>query len=581
MKIKINSTIMGLGLLLFSPFLLISNSNAQSQFYNITDLGTLGGSTTFPGPVNELGQTAGASATFNGLHAYLWQDGVMQDLGTPNGNGAEATGLNESGQIVGFTEGQGQIFNAYFWENGTWTSLGTLPGSGLDLSYATDINNNGKIAGYSFNYYPDFNDRAWMWYGGEFTDLGTLGGTDSRALAINEMDQIVGWTQISESSNETHGFLWEAGNMTDLGILPYDVTSVANDINNVGQVCGTGSHPSGTYGTSTSAWIWENGTLTELPPYSSNFTLSAANAINDLGQIVGYFRYTTVSGAEFASLWENGTAVNLNDRIPAGSGWDLVYATDINNAGQITAWGQAPDGQYRACLLTPASDLTVSLTPSSSPIVIPANGGEFGFDIEVANNSVSPQTIDIWTIITLPNGNQYGPIINVSDFNAPAEWSAERYRTQVVPDNAPAGSYTYDAYVGYYPDVIIDEDHFNFEKSTVSDGDGYFGSWFSSGEDFEQLRSDVTVLPTDYGISAYPNPFNPKTNIQFALQQAENIKLQVYSVTGSLVATLADGYHQAGAHEVSFDASSLTSGIYFARLDYGNQSQVQKLMLVK
>jgi len=89
------------------------------------------------------------------------------------------------------------------------------------------------------------------------------------------------------------------------------------------------------------------------------------------------------------------------------------------------------------------------------------------------------------------------------------------------------------------------------------------------------------VLPTNYGISAYPNPFNPTTNIQFALQQAENIKLQVYSVTGSLVATLADGYHQAGAHEVSFDASSLTSGIYFARLDYGNQSQVQKLMLVK
>jgi probable HAF family extracellular repeat protein len=256
--------------------------------------------------------------------------------------------------------------------------------------------------------------------------------------------------------------------MIDLGILPYDTFSEAKDINNVGQVCGTGSHPSGTYGTSTSAWIWENGTLTELPPFSSYYTLSVANAINDQGQVVGYFRNSTVSGADFASLWENGTAINLNDRIPAGSGWDLVYATDINNAGQITAWGQAPDGQYRACLLTPNSDLSVTLTPLSNPIVIPANGGEFDFNIEVANNALSSQIIDIWTMVTLPDGSQFGPIINVSNFNAPANWSAERYRIQEVPANAPAGMYTYDAYVGDYPDVVIDEDHFYFEKSNVS-----------------------------------------------------------------------------------------------------------------
>ena len=65
---------------------------------------------------------------------------------------------------------------------------------------------------------------------------------------------------------------------------------------------------------------------------------------------------------------------------------------------------------------------------------------------------------------TLPNGNEYGPIIHVQDVTFNAGQSINRDRMQYVPANAPSGNYTYDAYVGFYPSIIWNEDHFEFVK---------------------------------------------------------------------------------------------------------------------
>jgi len=116
--------------------------------------------------------------------------------------------------------------------------------------------------------------------------------------------------------------------------------------------------------------------------------------------------------------------------------------------------------------ITNPTGLFVTLTPDTLPIQIPANGGSFSFNIEIENTDPSPVTIDIWTMVTLPNGSEYGPIINFQDFNAPGNWSGNRDRTQVVPPSAPAGNYTYDAYVGTYPSTVWAEDHFEFSKAT-------------------------------------------------------------------------------------------------------------------
>lgn len=79
----------------------------------------------------------------------------------------------------------------------------------------------------------------------------------------------------------------------------------------------------------------------------------------------------------------------------------------------------------------------------------------------------------------------------------------------------------------------------------------------------------------------YPNPFNPSTTISFYLPQPEEVTLSVYDITGRQVTTLIDRPMNAGSHTQTFNASSLSSGMYFYRIEAGDFRDVQKMMLVK
>ncbi|MCH8487621.1 MAG: T9SS type A sorting domain-containing protein [Candidatus Cyclonatronum sp.] len=79
----------------------------------------------------------------------------------------------------------------------------------------------------------------------------------------------------------------------------------------------------------------------------------------------------------------------------------------------------------------------------------------------------------------------------------------------------------------------------------------------------------------------YPNPFNPTTLIRFELPASEEVRLEVYNVQGQRVAVLVNGTVQAGVHNVSFDASTLSSGVYLYRLQAGNQVLTRKMTLIK
>lgn len=80
----------------------------------------------------------------------------------------------------------------------------------------------------------------------------------------------------------------------------------------------------------------------------------------------------------------------------------------------------------------------------------------------------------------------------------------------------------------------------------------------------------------------YPNPFNPSTNIDYSIPVASTVTLEVFDMTGRKVAVLLDGEQKAmGNHQVTFDASSLPSGVYLYRLKAGNNVSIKKLMLIK
>ena len=125
------------------------------------------------------------------------------------------------------------------------------------------------------------------------TDLGTLGGPESQAHAINEQGQIVGWSDTA--AGELHAFLWQRDTMTDLGTLG-GTMAAASDINDQGQIVGGST-------TATRNWhafLWQQGSRTDLGTLGG--INSEARDINEQGQVVGIS--STAGGvATHAVLW--------------------------------------------------------------------------------------------------------------------------------------------------------------------------------------------------------------------------------------------------------------------------------------
>jgi selenium-binding protein 1 len=105
----------------------------------------------------------------------------------------------------------------------------------------------------------------------------------------------------------------------------------------------------------------------------------------------------------------------------------------------------------------------------------------------------------------------------------------------------------------------------------------------SSGTSSQGLAGLASVeVPAEFSFEgAYPNPFNPVTELSFTLPESGNVELSVYSLNGARVAELVSGYRSTGAHSVSFDASNLASGIYFAQLNFSGNTAFMKLVLTK
>ena len=79
----------------------------------------------------------------------------------------------------------------------------------------------------------------------------------------------------------------------------------------------------------------------------------------------------------------------------------------------------------------------------------------------------------------------------------------------------------------------------------------------------------------------YPNPFNPSTRIRFSIPKSSLVKLSVYNVIGEEIRVLADGFFDAGYHEINFNSQDLSSGVYLYRLQYEGLIQMKKMLLLE
>jgi probable HAF family extracellular repeat protein len=396
---------------------LAATLSAPAQQYTITDLGPIYispyGARIGAYGLNNLGQVVGGAPVGGDCHAVLWQAGstAPMDLGTLGGD-SYALGINDPGRVVGrygdpFDSGN---TNAFLWDSGNgMRELLPLP----DNSYgdAGSINSQGQAVGDSSNYSGDPYTHAVLWPAGSTTpiDLGVLpgetwSGADYVEGSINSYGQVVG----SSGDPGTHAFLWtpftpngSTGAMIDLGSLGGAQAS-ATGINASGVVIGNAQTSDGAW----HAFMWTplspngtSGTMTDLGTFGGTSTYTYG--INDSNQFVGY---GYAAGVEHAFIYSGNSLADLNNLIPAGSGWVLYRAFSINNRGQIAGYGTI-NGQIHSYLLTPASTIppTTTITLSGSA----GNNGWYRGPVQVtlaATDPAGPAT----TITTYFNIDEIG-----------------------------------------------------------------------------------------------------------------------------------------------------------------------------
>jgi probable HAF family extracellular repeat protein len=327
--------------------------------YAITDLGNFdGGAWSNAVALNMAGQAVGSANLSGGYHATLFDDGTLEDLGTLPGGGtiSLATSINASGQIVGTAYLANNSGNhGFVYQDYTMSDLGTICSSYTDEngnpkrycgnSSASDINDQGAIVG-SVNMLGGASHGV-LYSNGTITDLGTLGGNGSFAMSINALGQIVGGADTAGGAR--HPFLYTPGQgMQDLGTLG-GTTAHANAINDQGLIVGRSTTASG----AVHAFLYDSGRMQDLG-LLPNFPATEAFSINRAGQVVGAAKGGNgYQRSVRAFLYSDGVLSDLNTLLPANSGWVLLEARGINDAGQIVALGTHNGGAQHAALLTP------------------------------------------------------------------------------------------------------------------------------------------------------------------------------------------------------------------------------------
>jgi probable HAF family extracellular repeat protein len=218
---------------------------ASAQQYQLINLGTLGGSSSFALDINNLGQITGNAQTPLGeaaprLNTFLWNaPGPMLNLGVLPGSNNFSRGyaINDAGTVVG--EFDNNTSRAFIYASGTLSGLTRLAGDN-DRGVAHDINNNGLVVGISSN---GVASRATLWTQGQASDLGSVDGlstTPARAWGLNDAGSAVGLSRRDTSGSTSQATLWRPGQVPlGLGSLLPDSFSQAYAINASGVIVGS------------------------------------------------------------------------------------------------------------------------------------------------------------------------------------------------------------------------------------------------------------------------------------------------------------------------------------------------------
>lgn len=324
-------------------------AHAQTR-YTLTEIGNPDASYTQVKGINNKGEIAGASD----WRPFLWRNGQLIDLSSALGASASPESINELSQITGrYNRGS----SGFLYTNGVVTDIGTVKHS--FSSGPEDVNILGEVVFTALVFPPDeplYYQWGHIYRNGSYEQVPTLGGTYSRAYAINDSGAVAGDATFTGDS-QSHAIVYQNKELVDLGTLG-GANSVAYDINQAGSVTGRAQ----TARSEDHAFIshaTENGRrmidLGVLPGGRHSY----GNTINNLNQVVGASEVDAQTHAQVAIIYTDGKMWNLNKLIDprdpsAGQVW-LYSADGINDNGWIIARGndsRVPD-VTKAYLLRP------------------------------------------------------------------------------------------------------------------------------------------------------------------------------------------------------------------------------------
>ena len=296
-------------------------------------------------------------------------------------------------------------------------------------------------------------------------------------------------------------------------------------------------------------------------PGSTTTGTQAPQGISGNGNIIatinyyGYLRVSQWNGSTYNLLWQN--------QEPPGTYYNWMESVDISYDGTMIVGGTLN------FLTSSTYDGKVKFwnIGSSTPVWTYAGTGDAVSDVHFSKNG-RLLTAASW-------GNYYAPsTLNLLVFKTTHPVNLPWYAA-----NSPGS---------FFACGISDDGQtvIGSGKAVHARAFGYGGNIYNlfidTAENVVGTHNNHYSVPNTYALSQnYPNPFNPSTIINYQLPKSGYTKLSIYNMLGQEVKVLINEFQQAGTYDVKFDASELTSGVYFYKIQSGSYTDTKKMTLVK